>query len=75
MPLCSEALEVKETFNLLSRHLVLRPLVFLKLLRFKGIQPFVFPDASPHTSTSTPCNRFDLLKFCCINYIKYQQFH
>jgi hypothetical protein len=53
MPICSEALEVKETFNLLSHHLVLRPLVFLKLLRSKGIQPFVFPAAISHTSTAT----------------------
>jgi hypothetical protein len=53
MPICSEALEMKETFNLQSYHLVLRPLVFLKLLRFKGIQPFVFPAASSHTFTST----------------------
>jgi len=53
MPICSEALEVKETHDLLSHHFVLRPLVFLKLFRFKGIQPFVFPAASSHTSTST----------------------
>jgi hypothetical protein len=53
MPMCNEALEVKETFNLMSHHLVLRPLIFLKLLRFKGIQPFVFPAASSYTSTAT----------------------